>query len=80
MSSHMSKFGLLCQAARLLSQVLSHVSRNPIERQSHEEEGMLLDRTINAMISAAERSVTQTMTKFHLGLGKLVLNLRSKLD
>lgn len=50
----MSKFAFSCQAARLLGQVLSHVCREVKDWKSHEEEGILLDRTINAMISAAE--------------------------
>ena len=50
MSSHMSKFTLLCQAARLLGQVLQHVSG---ESKVHDDVWMQLDRTLQSMITAS---------------------------
>ncbi|KAF7936172.1 uncharacterized protein EAE98_002391 [Botrytis deweyae] len=49
-TGHMSKFALLCQAARLLGQVLNHVSGD----SSHDDElWMQLDRTITSMLEAS---------------------------
>jgi hypothetical protein len=50
----MSKFALVCQAARLLGQVLKHVSGDIVDQGLHDEEAVQLDRTIRAMISASE--------------------------
>ncbi|KAG4415810.1 hypothetical protein IFR04_011044 [Cadophora malorum] len=47
MSGHMSKFALLCQAARLLGQVLQYLS-GPVD----DEVEMQLDRTLQAMVTA----------------------------
>ncbi|TGO70231.1 hypothetical protein BOTNAR_0002g00150 [Botryotinia narcissicola] len=49
-TSHMSKFALLCQAARLLGQVLNHVS----DDSSHDDELWIqLDRTVTSMLEAS---------------------------
>ncbi|PYH95710.1 hypothetical protein BO71DRAFT_283287, partial [Aspergillus ellipticus CBS 707.79] len=48
MSGHMSKFALLCQAARLLGQVLHHLSND-----STDDVWMQLDRTLQSMLTAA---------------------------
>ena len=51
MTGHMSKFALLCQAARLLGQVLQHVSRaSPLQ-----DDGLWiqLDRTLQSMLTAS---------------------------
>lgn len=50
----MSKFALLCQAARLLGEVLRHVSSEIVDQQQYDEEDIQLNRTINAMINASE--------------------------
>jgi hypothetical protein len=49
-NSHMSKFALLCQAARLLSQVLHHVSE---KGNLDDDVSLQLDRTLHAMLAAA---------------------------
>lgn len=49
-ASHMSKFALLCQAARLLGQVLQHVSTGP---EMHDDTSIQLDRTLHSMLTAA---------------------------
>ncbi|KIW11718.1 hypothetical protein PV08_11020 [Exophiala spinifera] len=51
-SSHMSKFALLCQAARLLGQVLRQLSNNTLE-DHHDDSWMQLDRTLDSMLAAA---------------------------
>ncbi|KAF7912691.1 uncharacterized protein EAF01_001712 [Botrytis porri] len=49
-TGHMRKFALLCQAARLLGQVLNHVSG----ASSHDDElWMQLDRTVTSMLEAS---------------------------
>ncbi|PVH76679.1 hypothetical protein DL98DRAFT_550977 [Cadophora sp. DSE1049] len=48
MSGHMSKFALICQAARLLGQVLQYLS-GPVD----DEVEMQLDRTLQAMVTAS---------------------------
>ncbi|PMD49060.1 putative fungal-specific transcription factor [Hyaloscypha variabilis F] len=51
MTGHMSKFALVCQAARLLGQVLQHVSgASPLQ-----DDGlwMQLDRTLQSMLAAS---------------------------
>jgi hypothetical protein len=50
MNGHMSKFALLCQAARLLGQVLHHVSS---DSAIHEDVWIQLDRTLHSMITAS---------------------------
>ena len=50
----MSKFALVAQAAGLLGQVLKHVSDHTIDPAFHDEEGVQLDRTLHALIGAAE--------------------------
>ncbi|KUJ08129.1 putative fungal-specific transcription factor, partial [Mollisia scopiformis] len=51
MAGHMSKFGLLCQAARLLGQVLQNVSR---DSTNDDDDGwMQLDRTLQSMLTAS---------------------------
>jgi len=54
MTSHMSRFVLVCQAARLLGQVLKHVTSDVIDQELHDEEAVQLDRTIRAMVGASE--------------------------
>jgi hypothetical protein len=54
MTSHMSRFALVCQAARLLGQVLKHVSSDIVDQELQDEEAVQLDRTIRAMVSASE--------------------------
>lgn len=50
MTGHMSKFALLCQAARLLGQVLHHVSSD----SAHQDDVWIqLDRTLHSMIAAS---------------------------
>ena len=50
MTGHMSRFALLCQAARLLGQVLHHLSLDPAVR----DDGWIqLDRTLQSMIAAS---------------------------
>lgn len=50
MTSHMSKFALLCQAARLMGQVLHHVSTaNPI----NDDIWLQLDRTLQSMLTVS---------------------------
>jgi hypothetical protein len=46
----MSKFALLCQAARLLGQVLAHVAHDP---DLEDDVGLQLDRTLHSMLTAA---------------------------
>jgi hypothetical protein len=50
----MSKFALVAQVAGLLGQVLKHVSDHTTDRVLHDEEGVQLDRTLHALISASE--------------------------
>lgn len=50
MTNHMGKFALLCQAARLLGQVLQHVSS---ESAAHDDIWIQLDRTLQSMVSAS---------------------------
>ena len=49
MTGHMSKFALLCQAARLLGQVLSHLSGT----DDQDDSWIQLDRTLQSMLAAA---------------------------
>lgn len=46
----MSKFALLCQAARLLGQVLAHVAHGP---DLKDDVGLQLDRTLHSMLTVA---------------------------
>lgn len=46
----MNRFALLCQAARILGQVLHYVSANPPQ---HADIGIQLDRTLQSMLTAA---------------------------
>lgn len=50
----MSKFALVCQAARLLGQVLRHVSAEAVDQTAYDEEAVQLHRTLEAMINASE--------------------------
>ncbi|KAF2441019.1 hypothetical protein P171DRAFT_393830 [Karstenula rhodostoma CBS 690.94] len=50
LTSHMSKFALLCQAARLLGQVLAHVAHGP---DLEDDVGLQLDKTLHSMLAAA---------------------------
>lgn len=50
----MSKFSLLCQTAGLLGQVLDHISSPVANEKMHNEEGMQLDQTLQAMIAVSE--------------------------
>ncbi|KAK1140926.1 hypothetical protein N8T08_009799 [Aspergillus melleus] len=50
LAGHMSKFALLCQAARWLSQVLHHVSS---EATTDNGAWLQLDRTLQSMLAAA---------------------------
>ncbi|CAI7637608.1 unnamed protein product [Penicillium discolor] len=50
MTGHMSKFALLCQAARLLGQVLHHLST---DFTSEDDVWIQLDRTLQSMLAAA---------------------------
>ncbi|KFZ05697.1 hypothetical protein V501_08118 [Pseudogymnoascus sp. VKM F-4519 (FW-2642)] len=50
MTGHMSKFALLCQAARLLSQVLHAISS---DSAVDDENWMQLDRTLQSMLAAS---------------------------
>jgi hypothetical protein len=52
--AHMRKFALLCQAASLLGQVLSHIATPVRDEQVHIEEAEQLERTMNSMITASE--------------------------
>ena len=46
----MSRFALLCQAARLLGQVLRHISSDSTSR---DDNWIQLDRTLQSMIAAS---------------------------
>ena len=50
MTGHMSKFALLCQAARLMGQVLHYVSS---DSAIHDDVWMQLDRTLQSMVAAS---------------------------
>lgn len=50
LTGHMSKFALLCQAARLLGQVLQHLSSDSTIR---DDAWIQLDRTLQSMIAAS---------------------------
>jgi hypothetical protein len=50
----MSKFALLCQAARLLGLVLNHVTCDKMSAEEHEANEIQLSRTIFAMIEASK--------------------------
>ncbi len=66
---HMSKFALLCQASRLLGQVLHHICDRVVNQEMHDDEGMQLDRTINAMISAAQELTPPDNDQIAFGYG-----------
>jgi hypothetical protein len=61
MSSHMSKFALLCQSAMLLGQVLEHLSSLPsdssmdVDDDHHHDDDIWiqLDRTLQSILAAA---------------------------
>ena len=50
LTGHMSRFALLCQAARLLGQVLHHLSSNTTE---DDDVWNQLDRTLQSMLAAS---------------------------
>lgn len=50
MTGHMSKFALLCQAARLLGQVLHAISS---DSAVDDDNWMQLDRTLQSMLAAS---------------------------
>lgn len=50
MTAQMSKFALLCQAARLLGQVLQHVSS---DSATLDNAWIQLDRTLQSMVAAS---------------------------
>ncbi len=50
MTGHMSKFALLCQATRLMGQVLHHVSS---DTAIHDDVWIQLDRTLQSMLTAS---------------------------
>jgi hypothetical protein len=50
----MSKFSLLCQTAGLLGQVLDHISCPVLNQKMHDEEGIQLNQTLQAMIAVSE--------------------------
>ena len=52
LTSHMSKFALLCQAARLLGQVLTYVATER-EGEGETEVEAQLDRTLHSMLKVA---------------------------
>lgn len=47
---HMAKFALLCQAARLLGQILCHANNRST---ADDEEWLQLHRTVQSMLTAA---------------------------
>lgn len=49
MTSHMSKFGLLCQTANLLGSVLKNASSSPMKR---DDIWVQLDRTLHSLLAA----------------------------
>ncbi|KAL3469142.1 hypothetical protein BJX99DRAFT_87694 [Aspergillus californicus] len=54
--THMSKFALLCQAARILGQVLQHHATNIVNENTEDESEntrIQLDRTLQSMLSAS---------------------------
>lgn len=53
MAGHMSKFALLCQAARLLGQVLHHLSSGSVDCHG---DWVQLERTIQSMLAASLNS------------------------
>ena len=50
MTGHMGKFALLCQAARLMGQVLHHVSS---DSAIHDDVWLQPDRTLYSMIAGS---------------------------
>lgn len=50
MTIHMSRFALLCQAARLLGQVVHYLSN---VAQGRDDSWIQLDRTLDSMITAS---------------------------
>jgi hypothetical protein len=50
----MNKFSLLCQAAGLLGQVLDHIASPALNQKMHDEEGIQLNQTLQAMIAVSE--------------------------
>ena len=50
LTGHMSRFALLCQATRLLDQVLHHLSSDSAMR---DDAWIQLDRTLQSMIAAS---------------------------
>lgn len=50
MTGHMNKFALLCQAARLLGQVLEHITS---DLTVQDNAWMQLDRTLQSMLTAS---------------------------
>lgn len=49
-SDEMGRFALVAQATRLLGQVLRHVMDTSLERTFHEEEALLLNETLTALM------------------------------
>lgn len=54
LNSHMSKFALLCQAARLLGLVLNHITADSMSTKESDANEAQLSRTIFAMIKASK--------------------------
>lgn len=50
MTGHMSKFALVCQAARLLGEVFNYLSNGSANR---DDSWVQLDRTLTSMLTAA---------------------------
>lgn len=50
MTGHMSKFALLCQAARLLGQILNAISS---DSAVNDDNWMQLDRTLQSIVAAS---------------------------
>lgn len=63
----MSKFALLCQAARLLGQVISHVSGGEVGQPDFAERESQLDRTISAMIKASQDMISPDYDQIAFG-------------
>ncbi|KAH8819056.1 hypothetical protein F5884DRAFT_759321 [Xylogone sp. PMI_703] len=61
-SANMGRFTLVAHIAKLLSQVLRHVSDNTSDARAHYEEAIQLDRTIHALLEVSETESQESPT------------------
>ncbi|KAF2704988.1 putative fungal-specific transcription factor [Pleomassaria siparia CBS 279.74] len=75
MSTHMSKFSLLCQAARLLDQVLCYMS---CDDGKDDDRWMQLERTLQSMLTVSMSRHEYALATFHTITETITANLVQK--